>query len=52
MPLYYHYTDDAGAENIIRAGKIMASLGFLSGDTAFGNGVYLTKLNKETSNKY
>ena len=38
--------------SIILSGKIKASLSFMAGgDTAFGNGVYLTKLSPETSIK-
>jgi len=51
MPLYYHYTDDAGANKIIRTGRLLASLKFVSGDTAYGNGVYFTQLNPDTSSK-
>jgi len=50
--LYYHYTDDEGAKSILRSGKILASLEFMqNGDAGFGNGVYLTKLEPETSTK-
>jgi len=52
MTDYYHYTDDAGAQSIIRSTKILASLSFMTnGDTAFGNGVYLTKMDPETNTK-
>ena len=52
MPLFYYYTDAEGAENIILSGKIKVSLSFMAGgDTAFGNGVYFTKLSSETSIK-
>ena len=52
MPYFYHYTDDEGAEKIIRTGKIMASLKTMaSDDAAYGNGVYLTKLKPPTSSK-
>ena len=38
MPLFYHYTDAEGAENIILSGKIKVSLSFITGgDTTFGN---------------
>jgi len=47
---FYHYTDDEGAKNIIRSGKIMASLSYMASDDAgFGNGVYLTMLKPETN---
>merc|ERR1719319_378844 len=49
---FYHYTDDEGAKNIIRTGKILASLSFMATDDAgFGNGVYLTKMNPRTYTK-
>ena len=52
MPLFQYYTDAEGAENIILSGKIKVSLSFMAGgDTAFGNGVYFTKLSSETSIK-
>jgi len=50
--LYYHYTDDEGAKNIIRSGKIQASLSSEATDDAgFGNGVYLTTLKARTCTK-
>jgi len=49
---FYHYTDDEGAKNIIRSGKILASLSFMATDDAgYGNGVYLTKLKPQTHTK-
>ena len=51
MPIFYYYTDDEGSKNIIRSGKILASLTFSGTDAAYGNGVYLTKLSPETSSK-
>ena len=52
MPCFYHYTDDEGAENIIRTGTILASVQLIeNAGTAFGNGVYLTALSPETSTK-
>jgi len=52
MPLLYHYTDVDGAKNIIRVGKILASLKTMANvDGAYGNGVYLTNLDPETSSK-
>jgi len=52
MPYFYHYTDDAGAQSIIRSGRILTSVGFMSGDDAgYGNGVYVTKLSPQTSSK-
>jgi len=48
MPLLYHYTDELGAQLIIRNGKINASLDYITGgDTAFGNGVYLTEMDRK-----
>jgi len=42
---YYHYTNEVGAQHIIRDGKIKASLGYMTGgDTASGNGVYVTEM--------
>ena len=39
MPYFYHYTDEKGAKNIVRTGRIMASLKFVAkGDVAHGNG--------------
>jgi len=50
--LYYHYTDDDGSKNIIRSGKIQASLSSEATDDAgFGNGVYLTTLKAKTCTK-
>lgn len=50
MPHFNHYTDDEGVSNIIRCGKIMASLTFTAnGDVSYGNAVYLTKLKPPTS---
>jgi len=52
MPQFYHYTDDEGAKNIIRSGRIMASLSHEASNVAgFGNGVYLTTLEPETNTK-
>ena len=49
MPLFYHYTDDEGAQQIIRTGRVLASLKFMSGgDAAYGSGVYLTQLEPQT----
>jgi len=49
MPYLAHFSDELGAQQIIRNGKINASLDYLSGgDTAFGNGVYLTGLDPGT----
>jgi len=49
---FYHYTDDAGIKNIIRSSRIQASLRYMAnGDTAAGNGVYLTRLSPKTSTK-
>ena len=47
MPLFYHYTDDEGAQRIIRTGRVLASLES-DGDAAYGNGVYLTQLEPQT----
>jgi len=50
----YHYTDDVGARNIMRSGKILASLRSISSDDAGyrnGNGVYLTQLKPQTSTR-
>jgi len=45
---FYHFTDDDGARNIIRSGKIQASLKLsATGRAGHGNGVYLTKLKPE-----
>jgi len=53
MPLLYHYTDVDGAKNIIRVGKILASLkSMVNVGGAFGNGVYLTNLDPETSTEH
>ena len=50
--LYYHYTDDEGAKNILRSVKILASLEFMqNGAAGFGNGVYLKNLEPQTSTK-
>jgi len=52
MSTFYHYTDDDGAKLIIRTGTIQASLKDIrTGDAAFGNAVYLTKLSPQTSTK-
>jgi len=52
MPYFYHYTDEKGAKNIVRTGRIMASLKFVArGDVAHGNGVYLTMLSPDTASK-
>jgi len=42
---FYHFTDKEGSRNIIRSGKIQASLAFSgTGRAGYGNGVYLTKM--------
>lgn len=52
MTLFYHYTDEEGAQHIIRSGKLLASLSSMATDDAgFGNGVYLTTLKPETHSK-
>jgi len=45
MPYFYHYTDEEGAQNIVRSGRVMVTLSVTAGgDAAYGNGVYLTKM--------
>jgi len=53
MPYLYHYTDDEGAQNIVRSGRIHASVGLMAAtdDAGFGNGVYLTKASPQTHTK-
>jgi len=47
-----HYTNDKGAEKIIRSGQVMASLKSVRrSDVAHGNGVYLTELKPGTLNR-